>query len=244
MSIHWAIRDFDTLPSTMDVAHEAAREGCEEGLIIVAKEQNAGRGRQGNNWVGPPGNLYCSIVLRPRINIKDIGQYSFIVAVALGQSVNPLLKPGALYQNKWPNDCLIDGQKFAGILIETGLNQDNGVDYLIIGIGVNIANAPEGRNYLNNVFSQAIKAERFLPVFLENFGSVITLSHETGFHKIQELWLEEAKGVGAGLTVRLPNATLEGIFNGLDENGALLLGLDKGEQKVIHSGEVFYMKDI
>ena len=243
MSISWAVQHFDILPSTMDVAHETAKQGADEGVVIVTKEQNAGRGRHGNNWIGPPGNLYCSIILRPKIDIQNIGQYSFMVAVALGQSVAPLLKSGTVYQNKWPNDCLIDDQKFAGILIETGFNRNAELDYIAIGLGVNIANAPEGRNFLNNASDYNFNAEQFLPKFLESLESIINLSQEEGFHRIRELWLKNAKGLGDGLTVRLPNETLQGIFDGLDEDGALLLGLANGSQKMIHSGEVFYTKD-
>ena len=228
----------------MDVAHERARSGASEGLVIVAKDQNTGRGRHGNKWVGCSGNLYSSFILKPRVKLNDIGQFSFITAVALGQSVKPFLKRDIIFKNKWPNDCLLNDLKFAGILLETGLTLSGDLDYLVIGIGVNIANAPKGRNCIHNVAVEKIEASKFLKLLLENFNRILEIYRNEGFAKIRKIWLEDAKGIGQELTVRLADESFNGIFHGLDEQGALLLGLDNGSQKVIHSGEVFFRKEI
>lgn len=238
MSIKWQIENIGTLPSTMDAVHVQALNGAAEGLVVSAVEQTKGRGRRGNEWIAPPGNLYCSILLRPQTDLKDIGQYSFIASVALGETVKKHLKDSVKFNNKWPNDCLIDGRKFAGILLE------GGAGYLVIGMGVNIVSAPEDKATLNDNFNVSATAGGFLGQYLESLDQLLDLHKKAGFKPIRELWLEDAKGLKEEITVRLPNETLEGIFNGLDENGGLLLGLANGMEKVIHSGEVFFRKDM
>ncbi|PZP54513.1 MAG: biotin--[acetyl-CoA-carboxylase] ligase, partial [Micavibrio aeruginosavorus] len=118
MAVHWQIEVFDTLPSTMDVLRKRGESGADEGLVIQAYEQTNGKGRHGNVWTGLSGNLFCSILIR-HIDLKTIGHYSFVVSVALANTVMPLLKNDHFYTHKWPNDGMIDGQKFAGILLQT-----------------------------------------------------------------------------------------------------------------------------
>ena len=75
--ITWTFEQFDSLDSTMNIIHDRARDNAPEGLVVTAKLQTSGRGRSGNVWVAPEGNLNCSILLRPEISVRDAGQYSF-----------------------------------------------------------------------------------------------------------------------------------------------------------------------
>ncbi len=243
MGINWSVETFDTLASTMDIAHERAEAGIEEGCVISAIEQTSGRGRRGSSWIPQTGNLYFSLVLRS-ITLKDIGQYSFIAAVALADIVTPRLKSGNIYKHKWPNDGLVNDRKFAGILLESGKTTSDDSDYLIIGVGINIVSAPDDRISFNEVANERFDRQQFLDLYLERLGRRIGEYRSHGFAAIRADWLENAKGLYNKMTVRLPNETFEGVFDGLDGDGALLLGLDNGLQKVVHSGEVFFGKDI
>jgi len=117
MPIKWQINQFQQTDSTQDLAHDAAKDGVDEGAVFQALKQNAGRGRHGNQWSAPLGNLYLSFVLRPDYGLDKAGQVSFVVACALARALE-------LYMNtakhelklKWPNDVLVDGLKISGIL--------------------------------------------------------------------------------------------------------------------------------
>ena len=227
----------------MDIAHERAKARGDEGVVIVAKEQSSGRGRRDNKWVGPSGNLYFSFILKPKGSSKDIGQHSFVTAVALADTTKKLLKTNCHYQHKWPNDGLINDKKFSGTLLETSLGENGDVDYLIVGIGVNIVSAPDDKASLNEAAANVLTSEEFLTLYLKNLTDNLQLYREQGFAPIRTKWLQDAKGLHEDITVRLPQDTLKGVFNGLDDNGALLLS-SEGGQKIIHAGDVFFGKEI
>jgi BirA family biotin operon repressor/biotin-[acetyl-CoA-carboxylase] ligase len=134
------VRRFETTSSTNDDAKEAAEKGAAEGMVVWALSQSGGRGRHGRQWHSPIGNLYCSVVLRPSLGRRFFGFYSFISALAIGDSIKEVL-PQADVELKWPNDVLVRGKKISGILLEAG------EDFLVIGIGVNILYVPENPLY-------------------------------------------------------------------------------------------------
>ena len=109
----------DATDSTNDEAKRRARSGAPEGTLIWAGAQSAGRGRQGKSWFSPPGNLYLSLVLRPRCDVAQAAQLSFAAALAVGDACRGLLPAGAGLAYKWPNDVLVSGKKVAGILLES-----------------------------------------------------------------------------------------------------------------------------
>ena len=141
------ILTYDTVHSTNDIAKEKAQAGSPEGLVIHALSQTAGRGRRSNQWTSPKGNLYLSIVLKPKTDIQASGQLSFVIACA----VLSFLKHdcGIEAKVKWPNDLLVEGQKISGILLESSYQPNHQIDYIIAGIGLNIVSAPEGATYIN-----------------------------------------------------------------------------------------------
>src|SRR5262249_14501963 len=102
----WRVRWLEGTASTNDDARRAAEAGEAEGLVIAAKRQTAGRGRQGRVWESPEGNLYCSVLLCPKSIPRDAGLYSFVAALAVYDVVAALL-PQANIRLKWPNDVLV-----------------------------------------------------------------------------------------------------------------------------------------
>ena len=230
----WHILKFDELASTQDTAKEQAKAGAASGTVIVTKSQTAGRGRNGNVWDALTGNLLISILLRPNIEMAQAGQYSFMSAVALNRTLNEYLEEPHSILNKWPNDVLVDGKKIVGILLEL---ED---DALIIGIGVNIASAPADKICLHQVSRERVKAADFLNVFLANIHTVLEEYERDGFDGIREEWLDHAANLHQPITARLPQGSFDGVFEGLDTDGALRLRLANGEIKVIHSGEIFF----
>lgn len=133
------IHFFEEVSSTNDVAKELALEGAPEWTIVVAEKQFNGRGRFGRKWVSPKGGLWFSLVLRPKININEAFKLTSLTAVSI---VNTLEKDFQIKARiKWPNDIFVNGKKICGVLTETACT-DQVLDYVIIGIGINVNNAP------------------------------------------------------------------------------------------------------
>jgi BirA family biotin operon repressor/biotin-[acetyl-CoA-carboxylase] ligase len=144
--VEWKIHTYAQLESTQDYVRSVAEdeEFFAEGVVIQALAQTKGRGRHGNEWQSPMGNLYMSVLLRPECPAQAAGQLSFVVAVALSAAMGEVLADGHVKTLKWPNDILIDGKKVAGILLESNISKLGIVDYVVAGMGVNIMAAPEG----------------------------------------------------------------------------------------------------
>ena len=237
--ISWQIQRFDEVSSTQDIATEKARQGAPAGTVIVATSQSKGRGRSGNNWDSLTGNLFCSLVLRPDIEPAQSGQYSFLIAIALNRALSDILNDGHSIKNKWPNDVLVDEKKIAGILLEAVLDA-NSIDAMIVGIGVNIAYAPQDKIFLNAVANAPETVDGFLSGLLAHLAEVLAEYEAEGFAALREEWLDQALNLHQPIKVRLPNSVLDGVFEGLEADGALTLRLANGDIKVIHSGEVFF----
>ena len=124
---------YPTLPSTMDVAEQVAKEGAVEGTVVVAQEQTGGRGRLGRKWISPPGSLSLSIILRP--TLVYLPRLIMVASLAASHSIEAVT--GLETQIKWPNDILIRGKKVCGILVRSEL-RGRGVDFAIMGIGMNV----------------------------------------------------------------------------------------------------------
>ena len=137
MSIH-PVYYFDSIDSTNRVAIELAEKGAKHGTAVLAAMQTGGRGRLGKSWQSIPGKgLYCSIIVRPDIEIGKYSQITLVTGVAVAKVVDKLT--GSKSMLKWPNDIYLTGRKCGGILTESSpLVEDAKSRYAIIGIGLNI----------------------------------------------------------------------------------------------------------
>jgi BirA family biotin operon repressor/biotin-[acetyl-CoA-carboxylase] ligase len=232
------IRRLETTESTNDDARKAAETGTAEGLAIWALEQKSGRGRRGRPWQSPPGNLYCSVLLRPELEVKNFGFYSFIVALAISDVVRGLL-PDAIVELKWPNDVLVGGKKISGILLESGTTQGQG--WLVIGMGVNVRHFPENPLYpVTSLMAEGIEPpplEDMLQLLLRTLGNWCDILKNLGFPPVRAAWLDRARK--GKMLARLPDQEIAGTFGDLDNQGNLRLILPDGTERCITTGDVF-----
>jgi BirA family biotin operon repressor/biotin-[acetyl-CoA-carboxylase] ligase len=232
---------YETIGSTNDELKRLAREGAAEGLVVSAERQTAGRGRRGRNWVSPAGNLYASILLRPRCRAAEAAQLGFVAALGVAGAIGELA-PGVAVHCKWPNDLLADGAKICGILLETEMTAGDRPDFVVVGIGVNLATSPTDTPYpatsLVAEGAHGIAPLSMLPALVRHFAGWLTLWREQGFAPIREAWLARAMGLGEPIQVRLERDTLDGRFLDLDGNGALMLGTAGGSRRIA-AGEIF-----
>lgn len=233
---------YDTVGSTNDEAKTLARAGAAAGTIVWARQQTAGRGRRGHFWVSPPGNLYMSVVARPGGMPGHAGQLSFVAALALGEALLELTAAQLPLSYKWPNDVLLGGRKLAGILLESETGARGAIEFVVIGIGVNLASRPEDVDFpaiaLNEAAAQGVLPEMLLQVIVRHFDDWLPRWRREGFAPVRAAWLARGTGVGEEIRVRLPQTTLLGRFLDLDKDGALLLATAGGTRRVT-AGEVF-----
>lgn len=241
----YSLIQFDEIDSTNAEARRRADAGAPEGTLIVARRQTAGRGRRGRVWQSPDGNLYMSLLLRPDHRVESAANLSFVAAVALGEALAGLVPPMVSISLKWPNDVLIHGHKCAGLLLESAARTPGALDWLVIGIGVNISSHPEDLPYpaTDLVFEGAVDVtpEAVVEAFGRHFLRWSDRWMDQGFAPVRAAWLAMAHGLGEAIEVRLEEETIHGKFEGLDDDGALLLTLNDGGARRVVAGDVFPM---
>ena len=240
----WRLEARATVGSTNEDAKRLALAGAPEFTLIWALEQKQGRGRRGRAWSSPRGNLYLSLVLRPEVAAGEAAQIGFVAAVALTETLRPLLPPGAEIALKWPNDVLIGRRKVSGILPEAVSGEAGRVEALILGIGVNVASHPEGSAWPATDLA-AEGAKIALEPLLERLAAAldrwIGIWGREGFAPVRARWMESALGAGERMELRLEHRVLAGRFIEIDAEGALLLApTDGSPPQKIRAGEVFF----
>jgi BirA family transcriptional regulator, biotin operon repressor / biotin---[acetyl-CoA-carboxylase] ligase len=241
MNEFFRLLSYARIGSTSDEAKRLAEAGAPEGTLVCALEQEAGRGRHGRRWESPPGNLYCSLVLRPPVPAARAAQLGFAAAVALGEACAHFLPSGTAITLKWPNDVLIGGRKVAGILLESRTQGDGGLRWLVIGIGVNLVAYPEATEHPATSLAAAganVTPDAMLAALADRLLAWYEAWRGAGFAAVRAAWLGAAHGLGGEIRVRLPRDELSGRFAGLDEEGMLLLDLAEGRRRIA-AAEVF-----
>jgi BirA family biotin operon repressor/biotin-[acetyl-CoA-carboxylase] ligase len=233
---------FATLPSTNAHALELARGGETGPLWVTAARQTEGRGRRGNQWISPPGNLYATLLLTDPASPECAAQASFVSALAVHDAIidcAPRLQ--ASLKLKWPNDVLCDGSKLAGILIE-GEQVARGLG-VAVGIGVNVRHHPEGTPYPTTDLATAGADVSVQSLFAALSAAMLKRLAQwrrgAAFDLVRADWLERAALLGGELKVRLPGGELIGRYESLDDRGCLMLRLGDGSLQAIAAGEVF-----
>ena len=238
----YRLHRFGSVGSTNDEAKTLARAGAPEGTLVWADEQSAGRGRRGRVWRSPPGNLYLSLVMRPGGTPADAAQLGFVAALGLGDGLDQICRPGLRLRYKWPNDLLAGGRKLAGILLESETAALDRVDFVVIGIGVNVASAPRDVEYpatsLADEGIAGVPPATVLAAFARHFADWVERWRRDGFAPVRAAWLGRAGGLGELIRVRLERHTLDGRFRDLDAAGALVLDTADGRRHIT-AGEVF-----
>jgi len=235
----------DKTGSTNTDAFALAEEGAVEGTVVMADEQSGGKGRRGRIWSSPVGvNLYCSVVLRPKVMPHEAPQLTFLSAVAVARTI--ALLTGLRPEIKWPNDVLLGGCKVAGLLNEMSAETD-GINFVVLGIGVNLNMTPEQfpddlRHPATSLFAatgERIIRARFAATLLNELDRLYNGFLGQGFEPVREEWQLYCNARGRELLVSdAGTEAVRGFFDGVDGNGALMLRRADGRIERILSGDV------
>ncbi|MDX8352309.1 biotin--[acetyl-CoA-carboxylase] ligase [Cognatiyoonia sp. IB215182] len=232
----------DTVDSTMA---EAARrvDDITKPTWIMARHQTAARGRRARPWIAPPGNLNATLIFNPGCTAAEAARRSFLAANALYQAL-AIYVPAEKLSLKWPNDVLLSGGKVAGILLESS-GQGPFIDWLAIGIGVNLQHAPEvaDASFAPTSLMQAggweVEAEDFLATLADAYATQEDKLRHFGFKRIRDDWLANAARLGEVITARTGREDVTGIFDSIDEDGSLVLITGTGP-RAIPAADVFF----
>ena len=236
----YKIEYHSTLASTNDLAKEQASGGAENGRVVIADRQTAGRGRMGRSFYSPAGNgIYMSVILKPERPIADTAGVTTFCAVCVSNAINALY--GVSSQIKWVNDVLLSGKKVCGILAEgKPCTDQSGFEYVVLGIGINVSPSPfpeeiSGIAASLESFSDARPCRaQIIAEVLKNLSPLLSGDLPDGFMDVYR-----SRSLLLGKEVRtLSSPALCGVAEDIADDGALIIRSSDGTLHRIIAGEV------
>ena len=233
---------FETIDSTNLYAKKLVKDGVEEGSVVISDVQLSGRGRKNRIWSSPKGGLWFSIILYPKISLKNGMLVTMASSVAIVHGIKDIIDITPVI--KWPNDLLINDKKVCGILSEIEAEKDN-IKYAIIGIGVNVNNQLEKELYktattlkqeIGNQVSIVELFRSILKRFDENYNRLILGDYDF----IRNSWLLHSDIIGKKIQVQDDKTLVIGRVTNIDDNGYLILDTENGPTRIV-SGNLKYL---
>lgn len=239
----YALQSFHEIDSTNEEARRLAASGQRGPIWLTAGQQTAGRGRRGRAWLSPFGNLSATLLIAPPRPAAECAQLSFVAAIAAADAASSFA-PNIDIKVKWPNDVLANGKKLAGILLESASGADGALTFLAIGIGMNLAHFPPGMEFpATSLAALGVAAPQpadALTQLASGFAKWYDIWMTKGFAPIHDAWLARAAGLGTRIRARLTHEETSGVFEGIDDTGALILRESADKTRKIAAGEVFF----
>lgn len=232
--------------STNTVAMEMASRGAPEGALIIAETQTAGKGRLGRRWLSPKGNLYVSIILRPAIPTYKAPLITLLGAVSTASAITE--ECGLPAGIKWPNDILLSGKKVSGLLTEMSAEPDR-VKHIVLGIGIDVnmdlLELPEEiRAFTTTLSAEAGRRidrvsllRRLLRELEKRYQRFLA-----GDDEVLKEWKELNITTGRYVAVSGVNEIIEGIAEGIDAEGRLVIKRADGSLRTVAAGDVTILK--
>lgn len=225
----------ESIDSTMHRAAELAAEGCPAGSIVGADVQTAGQGRLGRTWHSNDGGLYFTMILRPRVEMRDLPMVTMAVGVAVADALQ--MFAGVSVDLRWPNDVMVGERKLVGILAQWHAGA------VLAGIGLNVSQSEFPEDVKNIATSLAHETDRIhnkqvlLKAIAASVDTHIEILETSGVTAILRLFANASSYVsGKRVKVELPGGDVTGTTAGLTPDGFLLLRKDDGEEITITAG--------
>jgi BirA family biotin operon repressor/biotin-[acetyl-CoA-carboxylase] ligase len=237
---------FPEVDSTNTLAMEMASNGAPEGTVVLAETQTGGKGRRGRKWISPKGNLYLSVILRPNIPLYKAPVITLMGAVAAASAIRRTCGVKAFI--KWPNDILVSGRKVGGLLTEMSAEQDR-VRHIVLGIGIDAnmeleALPPDVRAQTTTLAVEAGgKIDR--TAFLQQLLRELDQQYRVFLANEQDILTEwKTLNITTGNRVAISGAgeILEGVAQGIDDEGRLVIRQDNGSVRTVAAGDVTIVK--
>ncbi|MDQ5984644.1 MAG: Bifunctional ligase/repressor BirA [Syntrophus sp. SKADARSKE-3] len=224
-------------------------KGAPEGDTVVAEAQSKGRGRLDRVWQSPKGrNIYLSVILRPPIVPSVAPQITLVAGLAVAELLLPYC-PGRV-KIKWPNDILIDGKKICGILTEMKSSAATGIDFVVLGIGINVNMVRTDFDDILKETATSLKMETGVDVdrltlvtsLFELIEKWYRIFLQDGFGGIKDSFLSHTDMLGKRIQVVFNSEIQTGIATGIDDDGTIIMKDEKGVMSRVTAGDVSIMK--
>ncbi|MCX8026243.1 MAG: biotin--[acetyl-CoA-carboxylase] ligase [Thermodesulfovibrionales bacterium] len=241
------LKDID---STNDYTHALALKGYPNGTVVISDKQTRGRGRHQNIWHSPEGNLYMSVLLRPQKMLHNTSSmltaFTFLGAISCVKMIAELCSLKATL--KWPNDIVYQDKKLGGILTETRFTGSD-VLFVIIGIGLNINSKLETfpqeitdtATSLIHLLGQKINIEEVMKTLLLKMDYYYNKLISDGLNPILKEWMIHNSTIGRKVRIETVENSYEGVAEGLDDLGRLLIKKSDGTVSAISNGHLFFL---
>ena len=237
----------ETIDSTNAEARRRAKAGEPGPLWIWSVRQSQGRGRGGREWISRPGNLFASLLIGVNAPPRIAGQLALLAGIIAYDTIAKLIAYEGRSELllKWPNDILLSGEKLAGVLLENVGSPIENRSIVVIGTGINLASHPE--DLPQPAISLAAYGMEVSPA--EALEVLAATTHDwlgrwgegSCFPTIRRAWLDRAGPAGRPLRVKIDGEDTEGVYGGLDADGALRLLTADGAEHCIAAGDVFFL---
>lgn len=228
--------------STNDEARRLAEAGAPEGTLVLAEHQTAGRGRLGRRWEAPPGSsLLLSLLFRPDLVPAQVQRLTMICGLALVEAIAG--QTGLAVGLKWPNDLVVGGAKVGGMLTEIGLSGGR-LEYVVVGIGLNVnldpGQLPPGLLMPATSLSHALGRPVDRLALLGAFLQAVEVRYQAlrAGHSPHGEWAQHLVTLGQPVTVSGTGLFLQGVAEGVNADGALLVRRDDGRLETVLAGDV------
>ena len=232
---------FEEIDSTQNFAEQIALDEKENGTIVIAEKQTAGKGRLDRKWTSPKGGIWFSLIIHPKFDVSTSTLVPIAGAVALAKAIKNTLNIDVSV--KWPNDITLNGKKVAGMLVDASF-QANNIDYLILGIGINFdidAKKIEKRLSKSANFygvnslrkkDDSTPPKILLREFFVQFEKILIQLNKGEKAKIVKEWTKKADKIGKKISINTSDGKISGVAQGIDKDGALKLKTSKGIKKI------------
>lgn len=234
---------YNEVGSTNTLAKYLAKNGIENGSVVISEKQNNGRGRTGKSWESPLGGVWMSIILSPEVDISKIP----LITITTGVAVAIALEKIGVHnpEIKWPNDIMINGKKVCGILTEA-VSNFNTIENIIVGVGIDanlsIEKLPgelqEITTTLEIELGKKVNENILIKLFLEEFERVYELLKDDCVEDILREWRKRSYSVGKLVEVRKPHQkSYDAYVIGITKDGELVVEKNDGTFEKVISGE-------
>lgn len=238
--MEWKIEQYKERTSTNAAILERAA-GEQEGLVIMADRQTAGRGRRGRQWESPDGNAYFSLLLKPDLPVESAPMLTLVMAYSIATYLQEQQVDAKI---KWPNDLVVEGKKICGILTEMQVAQGK-IDAIVVGVGVNLVEGSippelsEKATTLEEATHRQWKKQEVVAGILQCFQRDYEDFLKTGdLAFLQEAYNTLLINRGRKVQVLEPGHTYDAYAKGINEKGELMVTLENGTEELVYAGEV------
>ncbi|KUG02983.1 biotin operon repressor / biotin-protein ligase [hydrocarbon metagenome] len=236
---------FRSVDSTNSTARAMAQSGVPDGTIIVSETQITGRGRRGRQWSCPPGKgILMSMIIRPPVEIRLIPLLTLLTGVVVAESIYKAT--GCVAGIKWPNDLIINGKKVCGILAESSIKAQGSLEYVIIGIGINVnlekhdlpvdcmETSTSLKIELGQVVSRLNLIRRFILTWEEHYQGFL----DSGYSYVRQKWIENNSTLGRMVTISKGSESIDGLALDISDRGGLIVELSNGVREEFLADDV------